>query len=155
MVPSVVSINIGKYNICHRPDEAMLFIMVKVTLHLINILLFRTLKDSFFLKMYLNRMRNLHQHKDRILNERCQYNTRNSPNIRHYVCSVYSVPGHYDQHCHVVIYQLQDFEHSLGWMCHNNKLQTHIQCKHFWRCHSKSVLYAWNRKQFHLHTWVL
>ena len=40
MVPSVVSINIGKYNIFHTPDEAM----EKVCLHLKNILLFRTLK---------------------------------------------------------------------------------------------------------------
>ena len=45
MVSYVVSINIGKYNVFHRPDEAMLFVMVKVCLHLKNILLFRKLKD--------------------------------------------------------------------------------------------------------------
>ena len=35
----------GKYNIFHRPDEAMLFVMVKACLHIQNILLFRTLKE--------------------------------------------------------------------------------------------------------------
>ena len=34
----------GKYNIFCRPDEAMLFVMIKVFLHLQNVLLFRTLE---------------------------------------------------------------------------------------------------------------
>ena len=32
MLPSVVIVNIGKYNISQRPDEAMLFVMVKACL---------------------------------------------------------------------------------------------------------------------------
>ena len=44
MVLSVTGINIGRYSIFYRPDEAMLFVMVKACLHLQNILLFITLK---------------------------------------------------------------------------------------------------------------
>ena len=40
MVPSVVIINIHKYNIFYRPDEAMLFVMVKACVGLKIILLF-------------------------------------------------------------------------------------------------------------------
>ena len=36
--------NIGKCNIFHKPNEAMLFVTVKTCLHLQNILLFRILK---------------------------------------------------------------------------------------------------------------
>ena len=56
MVPSVVSINIDKYNIFHRPDEAMLFVMVKACLCLKIIQLFRALKDCFLPSMDINRM---------------------------------------------------------------------------------------------------
>ena len=45
MVPYVVRINIEKHTIFHRPDEAMLFVMVNTCLHLKNILLLRTLND--------------------------------------------------------------------------------------------------------------
>ena len=38
-----------KYNIFHRPDEVILFVMVKACLHLKNILLFRALQSLFFL----------------------------------------------------------------------------------------------------------
>ena len=41
----MVSINIGKYNFFHRPDEAMHYFMVKACRHLQYILLFRTLKE--------------------------------------------------------------------------------------------------------------
>ena len=49
MMPSVVSMNVGKYNIFYRPDEAMLFVIVKACLHLKIILLFITLKDFILL----------------------------------------------------------------------------------------------------------
>ena len=49
MVQSVISINIDKYNIFHRPDEAMLFFMVKACLCLQNMLSFRTLKEFFLI----------------------------------------------------------------------------------------------------------
>ena len=49
MVPSVVSINIGKYNIFKRPDKALLFVMLKVCIHLKYIQLFITWKDFTFL----------------------------------------------------------------------------------------------------------
>ena len=42
MVPSVVCINIGKYNIFCGPDEAILYVMVKACLHSKIMLLFRT-----------------------------------------------------------------------------------------------------------------
>ena len=49
MVPYVIGRNIGKYNIFHWPDEAMLFVMVKAELHLKIILLDRALKDFIHL----------------------------------------------------------------------------------------------------------
>ena len=33
---------------------------------------------------------------------------RNASNSRHYVCSIHSVPGHYEQHHHVAMYQFHD-----------------------------------------------
>ena len=51
MESSVVSINIGKYNICHRPDEAILFVMVEACLCLENILFFRTLNEFILIIM--------------------------------------------------------------------------------------------------------
>ena len=45
---------------------------------------------------------------DRRFNERSQYNHRNSPNVRCFVCSICSIPGHYEQHCHIVMCQFQD-----------------------------------------------
>ena len=47
MVPSVLSINIGKHKIFHRHDEAMLFVMLKACLRWKNILLFRSLKELY------------------------------------------------------------------------------------------------------------
>ena len=50
MVSSVVGLNIGKYSIFHRPDKAMLFVMVKACLPLKIILfsvLMRTLLFSY------------------------------------------------------------------------------------------------------------
>ena len=46
MVPSVVSINFGKDNIFHKPDEAILFVMMKACLHLKIIFLFRTFENT-------------------------------------------------------------------------------------------------------------
>ena len=51
MILSVVSINVGKYSVSHRHDEAMLFVMVKACVCCQIILLFRALKD-YFLLMY-------------------------------------------------------------------------------------------------------
>ena len=51
MILSVVSINIGKWNIFHRSDEAMLFVMMKAWLHFKIILSFRTF-ENFFLHLY-------------------------------------------------------------------------------------------------------
>ena len=51
MLSSVVSINSDMYNIVQRPDEAMLFVMVKALLCLKNILLFRTLKEFILLNI--------------------------------------------------------------------------------------------------------
>ena len=48
----MVNINIGKYNIFHRPNETILFVMVKVCLHLQNILLFRNLKEFIIITGY-------------------------------------------------------------------------------------------------------
>ena len=62
MVPSVVCINIGKYNIFHRPDKAMMFVMVKACLCANIILSFRTFENLFFIYMELNRKRVLHLH---------------------------------------------------------------------------------------------
>ena len=45
MVISVVSINIGKYNIFHIPDEAMLYVMMKACICPNIILLFRTFEN--------------------------------------------------------------------------------------------------------------
>ena len=45
MVPSMLSIIIGKYNIFHRLDDTMLFVMVKACLHLKIILLLRTFEN--------------------------------------------------------------------------------------------------------------
>ena len=50
VVPSIVGINIGKYIIFHRPDEAMTLVMVKAFPCLRNILLFRNLKDFILLR---------------------------------------------------------------------------------------------------------
>ena len=33
---------------------------------------------------------------------------RNTPNGHHYVFSIYSVPGHYEHHFHVPMYQFQN-----------------------------------------------
>ena len=41
----MVSVNVGKYNTFHRPNEAMLFDMVKTCLHLKNTVLFSTQKE--------------------------------------------------------------------------------------------------------------
>ena len=49
MVPSVVSINSGKYNIFHIANEAMFFVMVKVYLCYQIILLFRALMHLILL----------------------------------------------------------------------------------------------------------
>ena len=46
VVPSMLIINIGKCNIFHKPDEAMIPVMLKACLYLKIILLFRTLKTS-------------------------------------------------------------------------------------------------------------
>ena len=47
MVLPVIRVSIGKYNIFHRSDEAMLFIVVKACQE--NNVLFRTLKEFIFL----------------------------------------------------------------------------------------------------------
>ena len=54
MVPSVPSIHIGKYNIFQRPDEAMLFVMVKAHLYL-KIFLFSELSENSALLTYSNK----------------------------------------------------------------------------------------------------
>ena len=48
VVPFVASITIDKYYIFHKPDETMLSVMMEAFLHLKNILLSSTLKDSIF-----------------------------------------------------------------------------------------------------------
>ena len=41
-------------------------------------------------------------------------NKVNTENVRHYISSIWSVPGHYEQHCHVAMYQFQDLTISFG-----------------------------------------
>ena len=48
-MPSVISINIGKYNTFHGSDEAMLLVLVKACLQLKIFLIFGTLKDFVLL----------------------------------------------------------------------------------------------------------
>ena len=50
MVPSVVSIILVNITFSNKPDEAMLFFMVKVCLSLENILFFITFKDVALIK---------------------------------------------------------------------------------------------------------
>ena len=45
--------NIFKYNIFHRPDEVMLFAMVKACLCSKNVMLFRTIKEFIIIYCYL------------------------------------------------------------------------------------------------------
>ena len=52
MVASVISINIGKHNIFHRPDVAMLFVMMKACLHWNIFLLFRKF-ENIILHLYI------------------------------------------------------------------------------------------------------
>ena len=47
MVPSVVSVYIVEYNIFHRPDEAMLFVMVKACLCLKHNLFIQNLEGLY------------------------------------------------------------------------------------------------------------
>ena len=53
----------SKCNILHRPDEAILFVMVKPYLQSKIILLFRAFKKFALLHMDINRMKNLHLQK--------------------------------------------------------------------------------------------
>ena len=66
MMPYVIHINIGKYKISHRLDEAMLFVKMKASLCLKIIPVLRTLKDfNFLLNEYKqNKKPHLRTHKD-------------------------------------------------------------------------------------------
>ena len=54
MVPSVVSTDLGKYNIPHRPEEAMLFAIVKVCLHSNIFCSYEKTEAIFSAYIYLN-----------------------------------------------------------------------------------------------------
>ena len=57
----MASISLGKYNIFHRPEEAILFVMVKACLHYESFLFLRALKE-YFLIYAMKRIRDLHMH---------------------------------------------------------------------------------------------
>ena len=43
-----------------------------------------------------------------------QHDQRNIPNVRHYMCSICSIQGHYDQPCHVAMHYFQDLATLFG-----------------------------------------
>ena len=43
-----------------------------------------------------------------------QFMKRNAPYVRQNVCSICSIPGHYEQHCQIAMYQFQDLETLFG-----------------------------------------
>ena len=49
----------------------------------------------------------LQNNTDRQFSDRDQCIHSKTSNVRHYVCSICSVPGHYKQCCHIAVYQYQ------------------------------------------------